>query len=52
MHTDPVCGASLGEADEGTSIKSYYGGKTYYFCSEECQDAFEDDPEMYVEEAQ
>jgi YHS domain-containing protein len=26
-----------------------HGGATYYFCGEGCKQAFEDDPERYIE---
>ncbi|MGH8580055.1 MAG: YHS domain-containing protein [Gammaproteobacteria bacterium] len=36
----------LHESDAtGTSV---YEGKTYYFCSSECKEAFDEDPELYL----
>ncbi len=44
--TDPVCGMSVEEEDaEGTSE---YQGQTYYFCSMDCKEAFDANPEDYV----
>ncbi len=44
MPKDPVCGMQVDEEDAIVSTK---GGKTQYFCSEECKDKFEEDPEQY-----
>jgi len=50
MQTDPVCGADL-DTDERTAIrKIQWRGTTYYFCSPECQAAFETNPTLYLEE--
>ena len=45
LRTDPVCEM---EVDEERSIKSEYEGITYYFCSQECKEEFDSDPEAYV----
>ncbi len=43
---DPVCGMELHEPDAtGTSV---YEGKTYYFCSPDCKEVFDEEPELYV----
>jgi len=34
---DPICGMTV---DEATSHHSERDGKTYYFCSEQCQQKF------------
>jgi YHS domain-containing protein len=49
MVTDPVCGMEVDETS--APAKSEYDGKTYYFCSLKCREAFEDDPEEFVESA-
>jgi Cu+-exporting ATPase len=49
MATDPVCGMKVDE--ESTEFQSSYGGKDFYFCSEECEDKFEDDPSRYASAA-
>jgi YHS domain-containing protein len=46
--TDPVCGMEVDERQ--ASGRSEYDGKVYYFCSAECQEEFEDDPESYLDE--
>jgi YHS domain-containing protein len=49
MAIDPVCEM---EVDEKTAAaKSSYEGKIYYFCSEECKDTFEEDPEEFISSA-
>jgi P-type Cu+ transporter len=46
MVEDPVCGMRI-ESEEavGTADRE---GKTYYFCSQTCYDAFQADPSAYV----
>ncbi len=44
MKVDPVCGMEVYEKDAIVSTK---GGKTQYFCSEECKEKFEEGPEQY-----
>jgi len=46
---DPVCGMELRQDDaEGTSD---FEGTTYYFCSTECREKFEENPRLYTAEA-
>jgi Cu(I)/Ag(I) efflux system membrane fusion protein len=46
---DPVCGMKLGEQVVGSlAYKTPYKGKLYYFCSDECKQAFDRDPEVFV----
>jgi len=33
---------------ERTPYKSVYKGSVYYFCSQRCKRAFEEDPEFYL----
>lgn len=47
MAIDPVCGM---EADESDDVTTEYGGTTYYFCSTDCLDFFEEHPDRFVEE--
>ena len=43
---DPVCGMTLDDADaEGSSE---YNGTTVYFCSTDCKETFDADPESYT----
>ncbi len=44
---DPVCGMRF-ESKEAAATAEH-GGATYYFCGEGCKQAFEDDPERYIE---
>ncbi len=48
MAIDPVCGMEVDE--DAASGKSERDGKTYYFCSQECQEEFEDNPEIFLED--
>lgn len=43
---DVVCGMMID--DETAEARSTYQGKTYYFCSEECKQAFDKDPARYT----
>ncbi|MFO0984965.1 MAG: YHS domain-containing protein [Planctomycetota bacterium] len=45
---DPVCGMNV--AAGGTSKTASYEGKNYYFCSEECKNTFQANPEQYAEQ--
>ena len=44
--TDPVCGAVVEETPHARKVG--YAGQMYYFCSEVCMSAFEDDPGKYI----
>jgi Cu+-exporting ATPase len=46
MERDPVCGMSVDPEDAAATSQSQ--GKTYYFCSEECKETFEENPSQYV----
>ena len=46
MVVDPVCGMEL--MPELAIAETDYDGQTYYFCSEDCFEAFDEDPERYV----
>lgn len=43
--TDLVCGK---EVEKDKAVTTAYNSKTYYFCSEECKNKFEKDPEKYI----
>jgi len=49
MNTDPVCGMKVDE--NNSQYQSQYGGKTYSFCSLECKNKFEKQPEQYAKSA-
>ena len=48
MVIDPVCGMELEEVS--ATEKSTYNSRTYFFCSEECKEEFEAEPEEYIGE--
>ncbi len=43
---DPVCGKEL--TYETAQARSQYGDQTYYFCSLDCKEEFDKEPEKYV----
>ena len=43
---DPVCGMELSRLSAIEEMD--YEGKTYYFCSAGCREAFEAEPEKYL----
>ena len=43
---DPVCGMEL--TYENAQARSEYDGQTYYFCSLDCKEQFDKNPENYV----
>jgi Cu+-exporting ATPase len=45
MPKDVVCNM---EVSEKTKYKYQYGGKTYYFCCEECLEEFKANPLKYI----
>ncbi|MFC7130624.1 YHS domain-containing protein [Haloferax chudinovii] len=47
MPIDPVCGMELSPSDAVSTVQ--HGRTTYYFCSEECQQRFEEQPTIYTE---
>lgn len=46
MRKDPVCGMKIDEKQ--TKHKVRYKGKTYYFCTPRCKNAFNQNPEKYT----
>lgn len=47
MHKDPVCGMEV--SPETAAAVSQYNGRSYYFCAEACKQAFDRNPEMYLQ---
>jgi P-type Cu+ transporter len=47
MTNDPVCGMELEEAT--AAAEAEHQGNRYYFCSESCKEAFERNPDNYVQ---
>jgi Cu+-exporting ATPase len=43
---DPVCGMDV--TYENAQARSEYNGQTYYFCSMDCKEQFDREPERYV----
>jgi Cu+-exporting ATPase len=43
---DPVCGRIIDETE--AVAKTEWAGQTYYFCSTECQERFEQDPALFL----
>ena len=48
MVKDPVCEMMI---DSAKAKDHPYKGVRYYFCSQKCHDAFEDNPQVYVDNA-
>ncbi|MBA3346523.1 MAG: YHS domain-containing protein [Gemmatimonadales bacterium] len=46
---DPVCGMTINRDD--AAGQASHGGRTYYFCSTECRQSFQANPEQYVSAA-
>lgn len=44
---DPICGMDV--TYENAQARSEFDGQTYYFCSIECKEAFDREPEKYME---
>jgi YHS domain-containing protein len=49
MAVDPVCKMDVNEAESTESME--HEGKKVYFCSEDCKKQFQDDPELFTEQA-
>jgi Cu+-exporting ATPase len=47
MERDVVCGMEV-EKDTAAA-QSEYEGRTYYFCSTACKEAFDQSPEQYLQ---
>jgi len=48
MGLDPVCKMEVNPAS--AAGQSEYGGQTFYFCSVECKQRFDRDPELYIDD--
>ncbi|MGM0445527.1 MAG: YHS domain-containing protein [Bacillota bacterium] len=48
MAKDPVCGMEV--EPENSNAKYEYKGKKYYFCAKGCKNAFEKNPDKYLED--
>jgi YHS domain-containing protein len=47
MAKDPVCGMQVEEATAKHTAE--YNGQTYYFCAPGCRNAFQAEPEKYLD---
>jgi len=47
---DPVCGMDV--TYETAKARSEFNGQTYYFCSMECKETFDREPEKYISHTQ
>lgn len=47
MTKDPVCGMKVDE--NNAAAQSQYHGQKYSFCSDECRQKFEQNPEQYTQ---
>jgi Cu(I)/Ag(I) efflux system membrane fusion protein len=49
VERDPVCGMDVDEGKaKALGLMSVHGDKTHYFCSKECKDQFDREPQRYV----
>jgi Cu+-exporting ATPase len=48
MSIDPVCGMELDETK--AADMSTYEGEVFYFCSPECKQKFDEEPDTYIGE--
>jgi Cu+-exporting ATPase len=46
MAKDPVCGMQIDE--QAAEATAEHRGRDYYFCSSECKEKFEQEPERYA----
>ena len=44
--TDPVCNMTVEQDDAAATVD--HEGTTYYFCSKDCAEEFEENPEDYT----
>jgi Cu+-exporting ATPase len=49
MTTDPVCGMKIDQIK--SEYQSEYGGKQYNFCSLQCKNKFDQQPDQYAKSA-
>jgi len=49
MAIDPVCGMTVD--DNKSEFQTQFAGKKYFFCSEECKQEFENNPDEFAEPA-
>jgi P-type Cu+ transporter len=47
MGLDPVCKMEVNPAS--AEAQSEWGGQSFYFCSQECKERFDHEPERYID---
>lgn len=50
MAIDPVCGMEVDE--RSARDKAIHQGQTYFFCSKDCKEEFQDEPDEYIGDEQ
>lgn len=48
MRVDPVCGMEVDESKVPENLRSEHLVHHFYFCSQECKDEFDRNPQQYV----
>ncbi len=48
MVIDPVCGTEVNEESAASNVVEFWG-VSFYFCSPQCREAFQQEPQKYVE---
>jgi YHS domain-containing protein len=48
-HTDPVCRMQVSE--DNAKATAEHNGQTFYFCSQQCADKFNQNPQKYMHAA-
>ena len=48
MRIDPVCGMEVDENKVPQNLRSEHLGHSFYFCSSDCKEEFERNPQQYV----
>lgn len=46
MTKDPVCGMDVNQSQAKATAD--YNGQTYYFCSDQCKQRFESNPQQFT----
>jgi YHS domain-containing protein len=49
MAKDPVCGMDVNDRDAKATAQ--HGGKSYNFCSTQCRDQFQQNPDRYARQS-
>ena len=49
MAKDPVCGMDVNEREAKATAQ--HGGQSYYMCSTQCRDQFQQNPDRYTKQS-